>query len=77
MNLKNKTNEYQESLGRTFDVCPKAVLGAAFASLASCGGERLAEAEESLKREWWILYNAGIVPQRPPFSELNNQPCGH
>lgn len=69
MNLKNIRNEYQKSLGRTFEVCPKAVLGAAFASLASCGGERLRDAENALKAEWWTLYRSGIVPQRPPFPE--------
>ena len=71
MNLKNIRNDYQQSLGRAFEVCPKAVLGAAFASLASCGGERLHDAENALKAEWWTLYHAGIVPQRPPFPEPN------
>jgi hypothetical protein len=73
MHLKNMRNPYQESLGSTFHQCPKAVLGAAFASLASCGGDHLDDTEIALRREWWVLHRAGIVPQKPPFADSN--PC--
>ncbi len=69
MNLKNKRNVYQASLGKTFDATPKAVLGAVVASLLSSGGERLQDTESGLQKEWWILYRAGIVPQKPPMPE--------
>ena len=69
MNLKNKPNEYQAALGQTFESTPKAVLGAIVASLLSCGGERLEDAELALIKEWWILYRAGIVPQKPTRPE--------
>jgi hypothetical protein len=69
MRLNNKANEYQSSLGKTFDVTPKAVLAAVAASLLSSGGEHLQDAEKGLQKEWWILYRAGIVPQKPPMPE--------
>lgn len=63
-------NEYAGVLsGKLYEQTPKAVFAAMAVSLASCGGDRLDEAERALMHEWWCLFNAGIVPQKPPFKD--------
>ena len=63
--LNNKMNPYAELLGDRLDEIPKAVLGAIAVSLASGGGERLADAAAVIAHEWAILHQNGIVPQSP------------
>lgn len=65
MNLKNKSNEYQQALGDIFDKAPKAVLAAIATSALTCGGGELDQARDRALREWWVLYEQGIVPQKP------------
>ena len=59
-------NEYAGALGPLLDATPKNVLAAIAVSSLTCGGDYLEEAQERLLTEWWALYRAGIVPQRPP-----------
>lgn len=62
------SNGYADTLDdRFYTMVPKAVFAGMAVSLASCGGDRLDEAETVLRREWWALYRNGIVPQKPPF----------
>jgi hypothetical protein len=51
---------------RGYDKIPKAVLAAIAVSYASGGGDWLENASDNVLNEWRILYNNGIVPQRPP-----------
>ena len=47
---------------------PKAVWAALAVSYASNGGDRVNDTDflrDAIVREWWILHNNGIVPQRP------------
>jgi hypothetical protein len=47
---------------------PKAVWAALAVSYASNGGDRVNDTDflrDAILREWWILHNNGIVPQRP------------
>lgn len=65
MHLKNLPNPYQQQLGKLFEDMPKSVLAAIAVSSLTMGGDYLDEAEERAAREWQILFDAGIVPQRP------------
>jgi hypothetical protein len=65
MHLKNKTNLYQEQLGPLFDEMPKSVLAAIAVSALTIGGDYLEEAPHRLAEEWRILFENGIVSQRP------------
>jgi hypothetical protein len=67
MHLKNLPNEYQEMLGKVFAKAPKAVIAAVAVSSLTSGGDYLAEAETRFIEEWWCLYEAKIVPQKPPY----------
>lgn len=61
-----KSNEYQQVLSpEFFDKCPKAVFAALAVSFGTNGGDYLEEAEQRLLDEWQILYDHGIVPQKP------------
>lgn len=66
MNIKAKTNEYQQEFPN-FSQTPKAVVAAIAMSLALrlCHDEFDA-AQSLLRNEWEDLHTAGIVPQRPP-----------
>lgn len=66
-------NEYSGALGALFKATPKHVLAAIAASFASCGGDRIDEAEARVLREWWTLFENGIVPQRPPFPKPGDE----
>ena len=59
-------NTYAQALGPLFADCPKAVFAAIAVSALTTGGERLDEAKEEILREWTILYDNGIVQQKPP-----------
>jgi len=59
-------NIYNDHLGRLADRIPKSVLGAIVFSYASSGGDHMEHGIENVAREWVILYENQIVPQRPP-----------
>ena len=65
MNITNRSNKYMRSLP-WFDRIPKSVLAAIAVSYASSGGDYLEQASDNVAREWMVLYENGIVPQRPP-----------
>ena len=72
-NLKNRLNGYARAVPeRVFDSCPKAVWAAIAVSFATCGGDHLDEAEQRIVNEWWTLYDAGIVPQKPKFPDTRD-----
>ncbi len=70
MHLNARTNEYQEVLGKVFDKAPKAVIAAIAVSALTTGGDFLSEASARFIEEWWALYEAHVVPQRPPFPRV-------
>jgi hypothetical protein len=68
-------NEYADALGPFYDDTPKAVFAALAYSYAACfgtpseGGDETADPAEVAKRlmrEWRILHENGIVPQKDP-----------
>lgn len=66
--VAKQMNSYANELGgMLYGDAPKAVLAAIAVSALTCGGDLLAEAKERLLREWWILFDNGIVPQKPTF----------
>ncbi len=72
--LHNKTNEYSDALGDLLDRIPKTVFAAIAFSYASCGGDDFAAGVTNIIREWWILYENGIVPQKPPMPKPADEP---
>ena len=58
-------NEYHRVIGKLATECPKTVLAALAVSYASSGGDFLDRAERALAYEWQVLYDNGIVPQKP------------
>lgn len=69
---KAHLNEYAEYLVPLFDDCPKAVLAAIAVSFITTGGDWPARAQAGIIREWRILHEAGIVPQKPPAKYPDN-----
>lgn len=67
-----RTNEYAEYLGPLFDDCPKSVLAAIAVSFITTGGDWPQLAQAGIVREWRILHQAGIVPQKPPAKYPDN-----
>ena len=64
-------NEYAAAVGGdVFEKCPKAVFAAVAVSSLTCGGDWLSEARARFVSEWWALYTAGIVLQKPPFPRV-------
>lgn len=63
--LNNHVNDYQRELGAMFDEMPKSVLAAIAVSAMTCGGDNLDEAKTLLANEWRILFDNGIVQQKP------------
>ena len=63
------TNSYVRQLGRLYERCPKSVLAAIAVSALTTGGDRLEEAHKLVLEEWWALYYAGMVQQRPCEAE--------
>jgi hypothetical protein len=61
---RHPPNDYQRAIGY-WDQVPKAVFAAVAVSVLTVGGDHLDKAESRFAREWWALYTAGIVPQRP------------
>lgn len=78
MNLKNRSNPYVDALGpysvrgNLFEACPKTVFAAIAVSALTLGGDYLEEARDRLIAEWWVLFDNGIVPQRPTFPRPNS-----
>jgi hypothetical protein len=72
------SNSYVEEIsdgnatGNLYEVCPKAVFAAIAISALTDGGDRIEEAKFRVVEEWWALYRAGIVAQKPPFGESIN-----
>lgn len=62
-------NEYAAELGALYQAAPKAVLAAIAVSFATTGGDYIERAHAAVLREWWALYRAGIVPQKPSEAE--------
>lgn len=59
-------NEYALAFGRIYDETPKAVFAAIAYSFAMRLNEDQPEAAiAGFLKEWTILHNQGIVPQRP------------
>lgn len=69
---KAHANLYAEYLGPLFDDCPKAVLAAIAVSFITGGGSWPELAQAGIIREWRILHQAGIVPQKPPAKYPDN-----
>lgn len=66
--MSKKSNIYAAEIGADlFAACPKAVLAAIAVSGLTAGGDVLEEARARVLDEWWALYVAGIVPQKPPL----------
>ena len=65
--VTKKKNAYQEVLSQGFfEDCPKAVFAALAVSYASRQYEEdFTKVEAELKNEWRLLYQNGIVPQKP------------
>lgn len=64
-NLNNKLNEYSRLL-KHFDKFPKSVLAAiAVSHSMQINGEDFDKIETNMVKEWEVLYNGGIVPQKP------------
>lgn len=65
MALNKIGNEYAAHLDE-FDSTPKAVYAAIAVSFANRFGISLGEANVAINQEWQALYEAGVVPQKPP-----------
>jgi hypothetical protein len=66
--MKNKTNEYANALGDILDKAPKTVLAAIAVSALTTGGDEIQYARIRVLNEWQVLYDNGIVSQKPPRS---------
>lgn len=62
--MKSK-NSYALTLGDLYARTPKAVFAAIAVSALTSGGDCISEARARLLEEWKILYDNGIVPQKP------------
>ena len=69
-----RSNEYQRAFGRLYARTPKAVFAAVALSYANwAGGEEaptVADAVPRFLHEWQMLYENGIVWQKPPAAAL-------
>lgn len=63
--MAGKGNDYADVLGVLLEKMPKNVLAAIAVSYASNGGDNLDKAAGRIAKEWQILYDNGIVPQKP------------
>lgn len=60
------TNEYSEAFGKLYASTPKAVFAAVAYSYTSSGGDNPIQGIENFLQEWRILYENGVVTQKPP-----------
>lgn len=60
-------NEYQKLIAQSFyERCPKAVFAAiAVSYIANMANVSLENVTDEMFREWRVLYEQGIVPQKP------------
>lgn len=60
-------NRYEGWVSDIYDSTPKAVFAAIAVSFAvmHSGDEDFAKAQDEVLREWWTLYDNGIIPQKP------------
>ena len=71
-------NEYTNAIDRRlFEACPKHVFAAIALSALTVGGDHIDFEDHEpndarVLQEWWALYTAGIVPQKPPFPQPKN-----
>lgn len=63
--LRCKTGEHGSG-PELYTLIPKAVLAAVAVSKVTTGGDWPDKAVAGILAEWWALYDAGIVPQKPP-----------
>lgn len=73
MSGTRKFNEYQNALGGAFNKMPKSVLAACAVSGLTSGGSYLEQAQERVIKEWYALYRAGVVPQKPTLPEPGDE----
>jgi len=59
-----RVNDYSRTLP-FYDAIPKSVLAAIAVSALTCGGDQIEYAETRVAEEWWALWEAGIVVQKP------------
>lgn len=69
--LGNLHNQYAAELEELFDLIPKAVLAAIAVSALTNGGDHIQHAKSRIAKEWLILHQNGIVPQKPSKAVLN------
>jgi hypothetical protein len=68
------TNEYVMAVGETlYRDTSKAVFAAIAVSALTQGGDAIDEVRERLVEEWWVLFDNGIVPQRPLVSRARSE----
>jgi hypothetical protein len=60
------TGPYAEAFGRLYSSIPKAVFAAVAYSYTSSGGDDHEHGVQRFMEEWQILYDGGIVTQKPP-----------
>ena len=58
-------NEYARAFGKNYARIPKAIFAAVAYSSISSGGDFQEFAIKNFMHEWEILYQNGIVPQKP------------
>lgn len=58
-------NTYAKCLDPDYEKIPKAALAAIAVSFATCGGDQIEHAHERVVREWWVLFENGIIKRRP------------
>lgn len=58
-------NQYAEQFGQQYAKIPKSVFAAVAFSFASSGGDHMGEGVKRFTDEWKILFENGIVQQKP------------
>lgn len=67
------TNEYARCIApEIYEAMPKSVFAAIAVSYGTHGGDEMSLVNHSLMLEWKILYDGGIVPQKPPTELLSH-----
>jgi hypothetical protein len=65
-----KTGNDYKNLLSFYDLIPKAVLAAVAVPYATGGGDHPERGGEQVAREWQLLHENGMVPQKPPADVL-------
>ena len=66
MSINKKSNAYADELGEFFEKTPKAVFAALASSFIRMHHGFYGDVEKELWKEWQILNQNGIIPQKPP-----------